>query len=451
MLNDITTFNIIRIDEKPITFKFDIDSNLYSYLYGDDLRVKQILNNLLSNAFKYTQEGTVTLSIKCERENEQDVKLTISVSDTGVGIRSEDMEKLFNDYQQVDEQANRKIEGTGLGLSITRKMAALMNGDITMESEYGKGSTFTIVIRQGYVNDELIGEQTIYNLSHFNYSEKNKREAHKLVRADLSYARVLVVDDFVTNLDVAKGMLGKYKMKVDCVTGGQDAIDRIAGGEPVYDAIFMDHMMPEMDGVEATKRIRAIGSDYARKIPVIALTANAAVGNEQMFLDKGFQAFLSKPINVMKMDAAIREWIMRADMHVNDEAAPQPDIAVPAPPPAGSSAGIPGVNMRLGRSLYEDDEEMFIDILQSFADNIPAEIDKLHGVTAETLPDYAIDIHTVKGASASIGAKELSLRAKEMEQMAKAGDLEGVQAVNEQFVKDAEALVSNVKAWLAKQ
>jgi PAS domain S-box-containing protein len=471
MLNDITTFNLIKIDEKPITFKFDIDSNLYAYLYGDDLRVKQILNNLLSNAFKYTKEGTVTFTIKCERETDEDVKLTISVKDTGIGIRKEDIDKLFKDYHQVDAHANRKIEGTGLGLSITKKMAELMNGEITMESEYGKGSMFTIVIRQGFVSDELIGDETIGNLCNFNYSEKKKRDSQKIVRADLSYARVLVVDDFVTNLDVAKGMLGKYKMKVDCVTNGPDAIKRIAEKEPHYDAIFMDHMMPGMDGVETTDKIRELGTDYAQNIPIIALTANAAVGNEKMFLDKGFQAFLSKPINIIKMDAAIREWIMKPDdsgqlavdsgqlivdsgqvdrrsaldsgqLAKDDKAAEEKQL---------STDGIPGVNMRLGRSLYEDDEEMFIDILTSFAENIPFEIEKLHGVNEENLSDYAIDIHTVKGASSSIGAKGIAERAKAMEFMAKDGNLAGVLEVNEQFIKDAEALVKNVQAWLDVQ
>jgi PAS domain S-box-containing protein len=453
MLNDITTFNIIKIDEKPISFIFDIDSNLYSYLYGDDLRVKQILNNLLSNAFKYTREGSVTLTIKCERESAEDVKLTISVKDTGIGIREEDMAKLFKDYHQVDAQANRNVEGTGLGLSITRKMAVLMNGEIAVESEYGKGSTFTIVIRQGFVSDELIGEETIKNLCHFNYSISKKKNTGKINRPDLSYAHVLVVDDFVTNMDVAKGMLGKYKMKVDCVTSGQESIDRIQAGQPFYSAIFMDHMMPGMDGVEATERIRELGTDYARNIPVIALTANAAVGNEQMFLDKGFQAFLSKPINVVKLDEAIRTWIMQPDRHPpeGETLEAEPDVVEAPSAEVKKSDGIPGVNMRLGRSLYEDDEEMFIDILQSYADNVPAELEKLHGVTEETLRDYAIDIHTVKGASSSIGAKEIAERAKAMEAMAKAGDLAGVAEVNEQFIKDAEALVENVKKWLSEQ
>jgi PAS domain S-box-containing protein len=451
MLNDVATFNVIRIDEKPITFSLDIEEGLYSYLHGDDLRVRQILNNLLSNAFKYTKKGAVALRVSCERESADIVKLMISVSDTGMGIRKEDAERLFKDYHQVDAQANRKIEGTGLGLSITKKLTELMGGSIELESVYGLGSLFRVVIKQGFVNDEVFSTETINNLREFRYEDKKVKTSGALVRPDLSYARVLVVDDFTTNLDVAKGMLGKYKMKVDCVISGQESINAIKAAHPRYDAIFMDHMMPGMDGIEAAEKIRELKTDYALNIPVIALTANAAVGNEEMFLSKGFQAFLSKPINVMKLDAVVRKWIMRDSVVGNDApGVPQngvPEASRPTEPPPKNNE-IPGINMKLGLSLYEDDMEMFVDILKSYAENIPLEIEKLHDVNDENLSDYAINIHTVKGAFAGIGAKELSLRAKEMELMAKAGDSAGVQALNEQFIADAKKLIGFVKIWL---
>jgi signal transduction histidine kinase len=319
LLNDIITLNMIRIEEKPITFNLDINDDLPRSLFGDDLRVKQILNNLLSNAFKYTKEGTVTLGVDCRREGAQGAPgapntagntwVSFSVSDTGIGIREEDIKKLFTDYNQVDTSANRAIEGTGLGLSITKKFVELMGGNITVESEYGKGSTFRARIRQGFVTDKLLSPETVESLRSFRYLEKKKQTYEKLVRSDLSYARVLVVDDFPMNLDVAAGILRKYKMQVDCVTSGQESIDLIAAGEPVYDAVFMDHMMPGMDGIEATKAIRALGTKYAEDLPVIALTANVVSGNEQMFLDNGFNAFLPKPFNVMILDAIIQRWV----------------------------------------------------------------------------------------------------------------------------------------------
>jgi CheY-like chemotaxis protein len=287
----------------------DIDEELPSSLFGDDLRVKQILNNLLSNAFKYTKEGIVTLGVSHRKEN-NDIWLTFSVSDTGIGIRRQDMEKLFNDYNQVDTKANREIEGTGLGLSITKKLVELMNGGITVKSEYGKGTVFRASIRQGCeAGAAVIGKETAENLRNFRYTDRKRQAGAKLVRSDLSYARVLVLDDLPMNLEVASGMLGKYRMQVDCVLSGQEAIDRITAEDPVYDAVFMDHMMPGMDGVEATKEIRALGTQYAKEIPVIALTANAVAGNEKMFLDNGFNAFLPKPFNVMLLDSIIQRWV----------------------------------------------------------------------------------------------------------------------------------------------
>jgi signal transduction histidine kinase/CheY-like chemotaxis protein len=312
MLNDIITLNTIRIEDKPVTFKLEISEDLLCTLFGDDLRVKQILNNLLSNAFKYTKEGSVTLNINCSRDgshNNDAVWVSFRISDTGIGIRDEDIEKLFTDYNQVDTHANREIEGTGLGLSITKKLVDMMDGEITVESEYGKWTTFRVYIRQGFVNDRVLGGETVKNLCGLRCADRKKQTQEKLVRPDLSYAKVLLVDDFPTNLDVAEGMLRKYKMQVDCVTCGKDAVDLISAGKPVYDAVFMDYMMPGMDGMEATERIRALGTEYAQNIPVIALTANAVSGSEQMFLEHGFNAFLAKPFKAMSLDSVIQLWV----------------------------------------------------------------------------------------------------------------------------------------------
>jgi CheY-like chemotaxis protein/two-component sensor histidine kinase len=315
LLNEIITINMVRIEGKPITFKLDINEDLPAILFGDDLRIKQILNNLLSNAFKYTKEGTVTLEIRNEEEpstsDAGSVFITFAIKDTGVGIREEDIKKLFVDYNQVDTQTNRKIEGTGLGLSITKKFVEMMGGEVVVESIYGKGTTFRVRISQGFVTTETIGHEIAEKLRSFQYSDKRKQAYERLMRPDLSYARILVMDDFPANLDVAAGMMRKYRMQVDCILSGQDAIDRIAAGEPLYNAVFMDHMMPEMDGVEALTKIRALGTEYAKNVPIIALTANAIDGSEQMYLDNGFNAFLSKPFNVMALDSIIHKWVRK--------------------------------------------------------------------------------------------------------------------------------------------
>jgi PAS domain S-box-containing protein len=307
-LNDIITLNMIRIGEKPISFILDINENFPRTLFGDDLRVKQILNNLLSNAFKYTKEGSVSLAVDYNRDG-NNVWVSFCINDTGIGIRDKDMAKLFSDYSQVDTRANREIKGSGLGLSITKKFAELMGGDITVHSEYGKGTTFNVRVCQGFVTDTPIGRETVENLRTFRYTDKKKQAQVKLVRPDLSYARVLVVDDLQMNLDVTSGMLRKYKLQVDCVLTGQEAIDLITAKKPVYNAIFMDHMMPGMDGMEATEAIRTLGTEYAQNIPIIVLTANVIAGNEQMFIENGFNAYLPKPFNTMNLDSIVQRWV----------------------------------------------------------------------------------------------------------------------------------------------
>jgi len=330
LINDMVTQSTICLGEKPIKFILNIDENLPARLHGDDLRVKQIISNLLSNACKYTKQGAIEFGINCERENGTDtVWMTIFVSDTGIGINPEDIEnRLFKDYAKMDATSNRAIEGTGLGLPIARMLVELMGGSITVESEYGKGSTFTARFQQKRINDDVIGVEAAENLKGFRHPAGKRTRHSQLVRIRLPYARVLVVDDNATNLDVAKGMLRAYGMKIDCVTGGQQAIDAIRMANVRYDAIFMDHIMPKMDGVEATRIIREeIGTKYAKTVPIIALTANAITGNKEMFLSKGFQAFISKPLEIRHLDAVIRRWVRdknREDMFCGETSANTP-------------------------------------------------------------------------------------------------------------------------------
>jgi len=446
LLNDIITLNVIRIESKPINFIVDIDENVPYDLYGDDLRLSQVFNNLLSNAFKYTREGSVTLKINSKKEAD-DIWLNISVSDTGIGIKEKDIEKIFLEYGQVDTGANRKIEGTGLGLPITKKLITLMGGEIRVESEHGKGSTFFVHLKQGYVSDTVLGREIVESLKNFSFADNKQHVSAKLVRNDMSYARVLVVDDFETNLDVAAGLLKKYKMQVDCTTSGQDAINRIKAGEPVYDAVFMDHMMPEMDGIEATRHIRNLDSEYAKAIPIISLTANAISGNEQMFLENGFQAFLAKPIDMLKLDTILKQWVRdksREDRITTAAASDAPDGE------GGNTAAIqiPGIDACKGMALYGGDADLYSTIIESFARNTPAVIESLRGVSGENLADYAINVHGLKGSSNNIGAAEVAQRAARMEKAAKAGNLAEVTAENDILLAEAETLVNDIRAWL---
>jgi signal transduction histidine kinase/CheY-like chemotaxis protein len=310
LLRDSIKTNIIRINSKPIRFETDISPSLPRRLYGDEIRVKQILNNLLSNACKYTDRGAITLRIRGGAEDGE-LSLFFSVEDTGRGIRQEQLPRLFSEYQRFDEQASREIEGTGLGLSITKKLAELMGGQITVESAYGKGSTFTVLIRQRIVEAAPVGEAAAF-LGEPENRDEGLKKPRPIEYFQLPQARILMVDDMLTNLRVAQALLKPYRMIVLDATSGEQAIDMIREGNPQFDLIFMDHMMPGLNGIETVRIIRnEIDSEYAKKIPIIALTANAIVGNDKLFLENGFQGFLSKPINTALLDATLRKWLLR--------------------------------------------------------------------------------------------------------------------------------------------
>ena len=474
MINDTIVLLKTYIGEKPIDLKLRITKDLPTTLFGDELRIKQILNNLLSNAVKYTHKGMVELSVETERSG-SDIWLDISVKDTGMGIRQDDIPHLFSEYYKADLKLNRKTEGTGLGLSITKKLVELMDGQITVESEYGKGSTFRFRIRQGFVNDETIGTAAVENLSSSNYSDAKRLMSRKLVRANLEHVRVLVVDDMQTNLVVTTGLMQKYKMKVDCVTSGQAAIDCISRQSPVYDAVFMDHMMPGMDGIEAARAIRTLGTAYAKNIPIIALTANAVLGSEAMFYANGFQDFLSKPVDIMRLDAVLNKWVggpakesqapaqtsgpEAPSLPINGIAVDAPSIPVAAPnfaqdvPAATVDApridvDIPGIDNERANYLYDGDMEIFLPVLRSYAAHSMDYIEKLRNATEENLPECTIVAHGIKGASANICAESLRAVAAEMEASARKGDFAKFMALKGPFLEDAAKFIDTINAWL---
>jgi PAS domain S-box-containing protein len=449
LINDTVQLNIVRIGSKPITFKLNIDDTIPAKLFGDELRVKQVLNNILSNAFKYTREGTVVLQIRWEKQGE-DAFMIFAVSDTGQGIREEDKGKLFSEYSQLNTRANRKIEGTGLGLSITKQLVELMDGTITVESEYGFGSTFTVRIRQKIVDSRPIGQEVTENLSSFRLIETKRSRGKNLVRARMPYGKVLVVDDVPTNLDVARGLMLPYGLTIDSVLGGQEAIDRIRKAEPNYDVIFMDHMMPGIDGIEATRIIREeIDTDYARNVPIIALTANALAGNEEMFLASGFNGFLAKPIDIFKLDATLNQWVRDKQTEETLWKAEQEQAIDPSSASGGilETAKLEGVDFEAGMKRYGT-EEIYMRILQSYVTHSPELLDKLRSLTRETLPDYAITVHGLKGASYGICANETGKDAEELEQEAKAGDYEKVEAKNAAFIERTETFLEGLRKLL---
>jgi CheY-like chemotaxis protein len=458
LINDTITLNIVRIHDKPITFILDIDADIPNALYGDELRIKQIFNNFLSNAFKYTKTGTVKFGLRCENAEEQaggpggiavpGVWLYGYVSDTGIGIKQKDLEKLFHDYTQLDMKSNRNIEGTGLGLFITRQMIEMMKGSVEVKSEYGLGSTFSFRLLQGSVNAAPIGKATVESLKSLDYVAARRDRHRNLVRSRLPYARVLVVDDVQVNLDVTRGMMKPYGMTVDCVTSGREAVDLVRRGVK-YDAIFMDHMMPEMDGIEALRIIRnEIGTKYAETVPVIALTANVIAGNEEMFFTAGFQAFLSKPINILRLNEVVNHWVR--DREREKEPGPENDSVFPsdagAKPKLLAGKSVPGVNLGGGLERFGD-EESYITAIRSFTGHTPALLGELREFEAD-LERFRITVHGIKGSSYGICADKAGKDAEALEGAARDGDRDYLASHCDDFIAETESLVRNLSAML---
>jgi PAS domain S-box-containing protein len=454
LINDTVQLNIVHIGSKPIQFELFMDETIPIRLHGDELRVKQILNNLLSNAFKYTDQGTVSLRIDWER-GEDEIWLIFTVSDTGRGIKKENLDSLFCKYAQFDIQANHHIEGTGLGLPIAKSMAELMGGTIDVKSEYGKGSVFSVWLKQKIVDPAPIGKETVENIRLGRFMKINMGRGN-LVRAYMSYGRVLVVDDVETNLDVARGLLRPYGLAIDCASSGREAIEKIRalGNDPAakkYDVIFMDHMMPEMDGIEAVKIIRnRIGSEYAREVPILALTANALKGNEEMFLAQGFNAYITKPIDIFQLDAALNTWIRnkqtRKTVYQTKKAAK--NHRVPSPGLFGGLT-VEGIDLAAGKTQYTTDDA-FLDIIRSYCIHTPVLLEKLRRFSEEDLNQYAIAVHGLKGSSYGICADAAGNYAAAMEAAAKAGDIATIRTKNGGLIKTVETLLSGLNELLAK-
>ncbi len=287
VINDLNNIVGLRASDKGLVVKLDIDPSTPSKLFGDETRIKQVIMNLLTNAVKYTEKGTVTLAVKPVSIEERSVILKVSVKDTGIGIRSEDMGKLFEEYERFDEKRNRTIEGTGLGLSITRQLLELMDSRLTVNSTYGEGSEFGFEIVQGIVDDTPIGD----------IGSRVKRAAVKKyrVRFTAEDAKILVVDDTPVNLVVVKNLLKKTKIGIDTAKSGEEAL--ILVGQNHYDIIFLDHMMPYMDGPETLRKMKELPGNKCVDVPVISLTANAGVSARDEYIRAGFRDYLAKPIS----------------------------------------------------------------------------------------------------------------------------------------------------------
>ena len=562
LIND--TINIIRMRlmEKPIRFFTNIDGNIPNSLIGDEVRMRQIFLNLLTNAVKYSEKGHIGLTITADKRDDKQVWLRISVADTGKGIKQDDQAKLFREFAQIDTKKNQGIEGTGLGLVITKRLCLAMGGDISMESEYGRGSVFTAVIPQSIESKEpfawvenpekkkilvyegrsiyagavcwtlrnmnvphtlvtnqddfaaaLYLEEWFYVFSSYGLYEKIKpvmeqndmaffngkkppmalmiewgTEAYipgvrfvsipvqslsianvlngkadskdyikssDVIRFSYPSARLLVVDDIATNLKVVEGLLSPYKMTIDTCMNGLQAIElvkRSISEKREYDIVFMDHMMPGMDGIETTTAIRAWEKELQEKgnlrkqVPIIALTANAVVGMREMFIENSFNDFISKPIDVSKLDEILNHWIAEekrelSSFQEHSHSSPEPVERVED----SALYSIPGVDAAKGITMTGGTLISYKQVLSLFCKDAQERLPSLQKTPEmDALLAFTTNVHALKSAAASIGAKDISESAAELEAAGKATDMTFIREHLPVFAQRLTELIINI-------
>jgi len=438
LINDTAQLNRLRFESNPIQFLLEIDEKTPHDLFGDELRIKQVLNNILSNAFKYTNNGEIKLSVSCDAESEpqqeqvDNVVIVFSVSDTGQGMTEKQINALFDEYTRFNLEANRSTIGTGLGMSITKRLVDLMNGKISVESELNKGSTFTVRIPQKRIGSAVCGPELADKLRNFRFYSTAISKKVRFLREYMPYGNVIVVDDVESNLYVAKGMLLPYGLKIETVSSGFEIIDKIKDGN-VYDIIFMDHMMPKMDGIEAVQIIRGMG--YSGFI--IALTANALVGQAEMFLRNGFDGFISKPIDSREMNLLLNDFIRNRKPSEVVEAARQKQREL-----ENKNMVISAQDM----SKASDIEKFFIMDAENVLNVLEGLKDKLGSLDEAGMYSYIIAVHGIKSALANIGEKELSDTSLRLERAGRARDLDIIAAETPMLINSLQALIDRYRS-----
>ncbi|MCR5651878.1 MAG: response regulator [Lachnospiraceae bacterium] len=434
MLNDVYSIIGVRIGEKGIALDVITEGKIPDGLVGDESRVKQVFLNILNNAVKFTNKGSITLTISWEKQTEDSGILHASVKDTGIGIKEDDLERIFESFSQVDIVRNKSIKGTGLGLAICKNLVGLMGGKINAVSTYGQGTTFSFSFKQKIYDDS----DCIFDPNNLKRIER-KAFTVPFIAPE---ARVLIVDDNKVNLEVAKGLLGQYKSHVYAALSGEEALDIIFREEP-FDIIFMDHMMPKMDGVETTAHIRhrEMGGN---NVPIIALTANAIKGADKLFLDAGMNDYISKPIDLRLLASVMDRWLPE-EKKIRDFDAGQETKENESQSEGGyeNTAGqaaasvgddivnegefsvLKGIDASLGLSNCLGDSDTYSGLLKTFIDSDSYnEANKFY--LENDLENYKITVHGLKSAANYIGASKLSAYAKMLEMFAKDGDSKSI-------------------------
>ena len=443
LINDINNMIMFKAQDKGLVFNVEADPSLPDELSGDEVRVRQILTNLLNNAVKYTEKGSVILKLRGKKQDENTLILTIVVWDTGIGIKPEDKEQLFNKFERLEMDRNSTVEGTGLGLAITHNLIELMGGNIEVESEYGKGSIFTVNIPQKIVSGSTLGDLQ----TRLKDNAPGNRPYKESFRAP--DATILIVDDTRINLTVAVNLLKNTKMKIDTATSGEEAVNMAS--KTRYDVIFMDQRMPGMNGTEAFHKIRETENGASKDVPVICLTADAVIGAKERYLSEGFSDYLTKPIDNFALEKLLMKYLPDAKVElINEEISEISEEGNPEEEAFTVLRSV-GIEPRAGLKYCQDDVFFYKALLAEYA---YGELEKAHNLQksyeAENWHDYSIYVHSLKSSSKMIGASALSVRAAKLEAAANISDTGTIHTEHDNMMEEYEVLTAVIRSLIPK-
>ena len=415
---DIINLIRFRAEEKGLVLKTEINPDLPQVLQGDELRIKQIIINILTNAVKYTEKGTVILTCRVEEKTDEDCGIFVSVKDTGIGIREEEKEKLFSAFDRLDVVRTRSIEGSGLGLAITAKLLDLMDSRLMVESKYKEGSEFYFTLRQKIVDGTLIGEFDPFDAALHIQKRLNTGSFTS------PEAQLLIVDDTPLNLQVITGLLKRTDAKIDTASSGEECV-KLFGSEKVYDLVFLDYRMPGMDGIETLNRLYELYPDKAKNTPIISLTASAVSGDREKMLDAGFDDYLSKPVNIAEVEAMMIKYLPDGKVKLTSDKEPKENDELSLLPE--KILNIPDLDPKAGIE-YCGDAEDYLMALDIFRDSVlekSAEIEKL--LAQGKTDDYVRLVHSLKSTARAVGAFHISELAALLEEAGKNNDMTTVE------------------------
>lgn len=445
VLNDSYNMVAIRARDKNLELNLDISPDIPSALFGDEVRIKQVINNLLSNAVKYTNEGSVTLSVYAEKvkdnpvegETSNQVELCIQVKDTGIGIRERDREKLFKNFVRLDEKRNRNIEGTGLGLNLTKQLLDMMGGSIEVESEYGQGSTFTVRLLQQVIDMSPLGDFGKW------YKDQANALETSLDRFVAPNARILVADDMQMNLKVFAGLLKDTQIQIDTALNGAIALQLIQSKH--YDVIFLDHMMPVMDGVEAFRRMKKLEENPNAQTPVVMLTANAVADAKFNYMEEGFSDYMAKPIREEVLLSTLRKFLPAHLVKLVGGEKRDPPAAADSASAEKLTTLSNMLDTATGLAYCMNDQNFYNEMLDEYVNGDKTD-ELVEYFEKEDFEYYRITVHAVKSTSLTIGANKVSADAKALEMACKENDINYVKANHQAFIDEYAMLIRALRA-----